>query len=91
MDFQGEEQVSESLPVVGESKAGSGVSSQRLHHSARRLTSGTSRVAHINIALSMTGGEGAEGTACAGRASSEESVSLLTIDGRTSATSNGTL
>ena len=40
----------------------------------------------------MTGGEGGGGTGRAGRASSdEESVSLLTVDGRKSVTSDGTL
>ena len=37
----------------------------------------------------MTGGEGGEGTGCTGRAlSDEESVSLLTADGRKPVTSD---
>ena len=43
VDQRGKEQVSESFPVVGESKTGSGgVSSQCPYWSGGRLTSGTS-------------------------------------------------
>ena len=77
--------------MLGVSKTGS-VSSQGSYWSAGRLTSGTSRVAGVDIAIGMKGGEGEEGTGYARRASSdEESVSLLTADGRKSDTSYGTL
>lgn len=63
-----------------------------LCHSAGRLTSETSWVAGVEIALGMTGGDGGEGTGCGGRASSdEESVSLSITDVRKYFTSDGTL
>ena len=50
VDLRCEGQVSESLPVVGEFKTGSGwVSSQGSYHSVGRLTSGTSWVADVEM------------------------------------------
>ena len=48
------------------------MSLQGLYQSAGRLTSGTSWIAGVNIALGMMGGEGGEGTGCAARASLDE-------------------
>ena len=74
-------------------KTGSGrVSSQGSYHSVGRLTSRTSWVAGVEIALGMTFGDGGEVTGYAGRASSdEELVSLLIAHGWTYVTSDGAL